>query len=377
MGLLTRTKNASPSPQEHLRVDSRPTPWTPLLIGGSMAALILTSGLVAAFVKVDQILPVPGKLQPIRTTQEFSPPELGVVSQVLVKEGETVSKGQAMVMLNPVILEGKQAALQEQKGEITIISQAEIDRLNSAIGEAESEIQGLEAEKQIILEQLVSLETLEQEGAASKFQLLDYRRQLSDVNARLNSTQQSLQRLEAESRQKQAELRREASANRADRVETEQRLRQVVIRASLEGTILNLKAKPGLVASVDEVLLELVPTDNLEATVYVSNQDLAFVRPGQNAELAVQAYDPNKFGRIPATVYLIGTDSLPPDDTYDYPHFPINLKLDQQVLEHQGRAYPLQAGMAVTANLKLEQRTLMELFFSAISRSGDAIRTIR
>ena len=377
MGLLTRTNNTSPSHQEHLRVDSRPTPWASLMIGGSMAALILTSGLVAAFVKVDQIVPVPGKLQPIRTTQEFSPPELGVVSEVLVSEGETVAKGQAMVRLNPVILKGKQVALQEQRGEIRVISQAEMDRLNGAIGEAESEIQGLEAEKQIIREQLASLEKLEQEGAASKFQLLDYLRQLTDVNARLSSTQQSLQRLRAESKQKQAELRQQASENRADRVETEQRLRQVVIRASLEGTILNLKAKPGLVATVDEVLLELVPSDNLEATVYVSNQDLAFIRPGQNADLAIKAYDSNKFGRIPATVVLISTDSLPPDDVYDYFHFPINLKLSKQVLEYRGRAYPLQAGMAVEAHLKLEQRTLLGLLLSTISRGGDAIRTIR
>ena len=116
MGLLTRNKQPISSQQEHLRLESRPTPWTPLFIGGSMAALVLTTGVVAAFVKVDQIVPVPGKLQPIRTTQEFSPPEAGVVSQVLVKEGEKVSKGQAMVMLNPVILEGRQAALQEQKG---------------------------------------------------------------------------------------------------------------------------------------------------------------------------------------------------------------------------------------------------------------------
>lgn len=197
------------------------------------------------------------------------------------------------------------------------------------------------------------------------------------MNAKLSRTKQTLDRLAAESRQKQAELRQQASENRADRVETAQRLRQVVIRASLDGTILDLRAKPGLVASADEVLLELVPSDNLEATVYVSNQDLAFVRPGQPADVGVEAYDPSKFGRISATVNLIGTDSLPPDEIYNFPHFPVNLKLDKQVLEHQGRAYPLQAGMAVTANLKLEQRTLLDLFFSAISRSGDAIRTIR
>lgn len=377
MALLSRRPTRPAGVSDQLRLESRPTPWTPIVIGGSMAALVVSTIAVAALIKVDQIVPIPGKLQPLRTTQEFSPPESGVVSRVLVKEGDKVSKGQALVMLNPVILEGRQSALREQRGEIGAISQAEIDRLNGAIGEAESQIEGLEAEREIIREQLNSLEQLEQEGGASRFQLLEYRRQLSEVNANLSQSRQSLQRLAAESRQKQAELRQQAAQNRAERVENEQRLRQVVIRATLNGTILNLKAKPGLVASADEVLLELVPDDNLEATVYVSNKDLAFVRPGQEADLAVEAYDPAKFGRIPATVRLIGTDSLPPDDTYNFPHFPIHLKLANQSLQHEGKAYPLQAGMAVTANIKLEKRTILDLFFRAFVRSGDTIRTIR
>jgi hypothetical protein len=33
--------------------------------------------------------------------------------------------------------------------------------------------------------------------------------------------------------------------------------------------------------------------------------------------------------------------------------------------------------MAVTAQLKLEKRSLLDLFFSGLLRTGDAVRTIR
>lgn len=369
------TLPAKYSPQ--LRLESRPTPWFPIAVGGVISGLLFACVAAAAVFRVDQIVPVPGRLQPIRSTQDLSPPEPGIVSNVVVKEGERVKQGQPLVLLNPVILEGRQEALQVQSGQIRAIAEAELERLRSAIGEAESEIQGLTTERGIILEQLNSLTELEKAGGASRFQLLDYQRQLSDIDARLQRSRETVQKLQAESLQKQAELRREAAENRADRVETAQRLRQIVIRAPLDGTILNLMAKRGLVARADEVLLQLVPFDNLQASVFVSNRDLAFVRPGQQAELTVEAYDPLKFGRIPATVKTIATDALPPDETIAYPHFPVTLALSRQTFSSQGKEYPLQAGMAVTANLKLEQRTILDLLLSAISRSGDSVRMIR
>lgn len=377
MAIIRRSIQLPARNVSQVRLESRPTPWFPIVVGGAMAGLLFSCIAAAAVFRVDQIVPVPGKLQPIRSTQDLSPPEPGIVSRVLVKEGEKVRQGQPLVMLNPVILEGRKEALDVQSGQIRAIAEAELERLRSAIGEAESEIQGLTSQREIILEQLTSLRELEKAGGASRFQLLDYQRQLSNIDASLKKNRETVQRLMAESMQKQAELRREAAQNRADRVETAQRLRQIVIRATLDGTILNLTAKRGLVARADEVLLQLVPNDNLEASVFVSNRDLAFVRPGQQAELSIEAYDPIRFGRIPAKVKTIGTDALPPDDTYNYPHFPVSLTLSRQTLSNYGRDYPLQAGMAVTANLKLEQRTIMDLLISVIGRSSDSVRTIR
>lgn len=95
-------------------------------------------------------------------------------------------------------------------------------------------------------------------------------------------------------------------------MENREQLQRVVLRAPVAGTILNLKAKTSQVVGAGEVLLQLVPTDSLRAQAFISNQDLAFVRPGQKADIALAAYDRNKYGTIPGSVSTIGTDALPP-----------------------------------------------------------------
>jgi HlyD family secretion protein len=68
---------------------------------------------------------------------------------------------------------------------------------------------------------------------------------------------------------------------------------------------------------------------------------------------------------------------LPPDENGKEPHFPIGLKLAQQNINSLGKTFPLQAGMAITADLKLEKRSLLELFFSNIAGSTLSVRQMR
>ena len=111
------------------RLESRSSPWLPMLIGGSVAALVLVGLGTSALVKVDQLVRAPGKLEPIRSTQELKPPEDGVVTAVYVKEGEQVQPGQALVLLDPTILRGQQRALQDQQQQLSLITSQELVRL--------------------------------------------------------------------------------------------------------------------------------------------------------------------------------------------------------------------------------------------------------
>jgi hypothetical protein len=76
-------------------------------------------------------------------------------------------------------------------------------------------------------------------------------------------------------------------------------------------------------------------------------------------------------------VSLVSQDSLPPDPPYDYPHFPIKIDLSAQVLEHDGKRYELQPGMALQAQIKLQKLTPLQLIFSRFTKTSDAVRTMR
>jgi len=360
-----------------LRLDSRPTPMFPMLAGVALAGLVLTGLGVAAFVRVDQVVSVPGSLKPLRSTQDIKTSEPGLITSVLVKEGEQVQDGAPLITLDPTVLKGREAALSDQGVALRSSTEAEIERLQGALAELDSLSAGLRNQIAITSEQLQRVADLERQGAASRFQLLDYQKQLAGLQAQLGQNRDQRIKLQAESRQKRSELSSQQAELRANRVETGQRLQQVVLRAPFAGTVLNLSGKPRQVVGGGEVLLQLVPHDSLRAEAMVSNKDLAFVRPGQTAEINVLAYDRTKYGTVPATVKTIATDALPPDETNKEPHFPVSLKLNKQTVTSDGKTFPLQAGMAIAAELKLEKRSVLELFFSSFLRSTDAVRTLR
>ena len=62
---------------DDLRLESRPPSWMPMVIGSSLSVLVLFLLGAAALIKVDRVVPVAGRLQTLRSTQEVSPPEQG------------------------------------------------------------------------------------------------------------------------------------------------------------------------------------------------------------------------------------------------------------------------------------------------------------
>jgi multidrug resistance efflux pump len=360
-----------------LRLDSRPTPIFPMVAGAAIGVLVLSGLAVAAFVRVDQVVSVPGSLKPLRSTQDIKTTEPGVITSVLVKEGEQVQEGAPLITLDPTVLKGRKEALSDQNLALRSSTEAEIERLQGALAELDSAEIGLRSQIAITSKQLQRVADLERQGAASSFQLFDYPKQLAMLQAQLGQNRDQRTRLQAESKQTRSELIGKVAENRASQVETGQRLQQVVVRAPFAGTVLNLSGKQRQVVAGGEKLLQLVPHDSLRAEAMVSNIDLAFVRPGQTAEINILAYDRTKYGTIPAVISTIATDALPPNDNYKFPHFPVYLKLTKQIVTADGKDYPLQAGMAISTEMKLEKRSVLELFLSSFLRTTDAVRTLR
>jgi len=348
---------------EALRLESRPSPVLPMVLAGTLSVLTLTAITAVAVVQVDQIVIVPGKLVTKRSTQALTTPERGVVREVLVKSGERVQAGQALVVLDPRV---QRSDVDELRSQLT----AEISRQQSAKARVDERIRGLERQEAIDERLLAPFRRLAAEGAAAEMQVIEKERQLEATRRELAEARQEQQTLQFESQRTQAELR-------ADLVGARSKLDLVTLRAPVTGTVIDLQAQSGQVADGNDSLLKLVPLDELQAQVFAPNTDLAFIRSGQKAEIAFSAYDKSLYGTLPASVLRVSEDALPPSEEYDYPNFPITLTLSRQAITARGRSFALQPGMAITAEIKLQKRTVMQLLFSRFNQSLDAVRTMR
>ena len=96
-----------------------------------------------------------------------------------------------------------------------------------------------------------------------------------------------------------------------------------------------------------------VPNGKFDASIYVPNKDIGFVKIGQKAKVRIDAYPSSRYGELNGEVSLIGADVLPPDNTSNSYRFPINLTLDKSWLMAGEIKIPLRAGMSITSNLKI------------------------
>jgi hemolysin D len=161
----------------------------------------------------------------------------------------------------------------------------------------------------------------------------------------------------------------------------QQTLNYQEVKAPVNGTVFDLKAGTGYVTppTQTEPLLKIVPDDYLIAEVNVTNEDIGFVRRQMKADVRINTFSFSEFGDIKGQVVSIGSDALPPDEINRVARFPIKIKLDQQALNVRGREpLELQSGMAVTANIKVnEDRTVLSLFTELFEKKIDDIKGVR
>lgn len=158
----------------------------------------------------------------------------------------------------------------------------------------------------------------------------------------------------------------------------EQTLTYQELRAPVSGTVFNLQAnQPGYVANSTEPIMEIVPSDSLVARVFITNQDIGFVREGMTVDVRVDSFPYSEFGQLEGTLVHIGSDALPPDEVNPYYRFPADVELDVQSINIGGEPVPLQSGMSLTANIKTRPRRVIMIFADLFTRKIDSLKTGR
>ena len=124
--------------------------------------------------------------------------------------------------------------------------------------------------------------------------------------------------------------------------------------------------------------MTLVPIgETLRAEVWVSNEDIGFVRPGQPVQIKLAPYPFHKYGLLEGVVATVGVDATDAGE----PGAPGGVRrgtahryrtlvdMKRQSLGFEGTELPLASGMLVDAEMQLGTRSVLEYLLSPVRRA--------
>lgn len=402
-------------------------------------AVIFFGILWLSFAKIDIVVSARGKVVPSGEIKILQPIETGVISKILVKEGEHVEKDQVLMQIDPSVTQTSLASKEKD----LMVHMLENERLSALVENKKpnwSKFEHLDQsllqeQKDLYIHQYDSLSASKSQYAMKKSQAeAQYRSAKSDVQrleGLLHKEQTRLQRMEKvldiiarneyEEVQKSAHNSREQlnmarhkeheSKQHLKEVEQEAKVyveqtistwfnqllekkkelraleseinaisfqnRQQQIKAPLSGYIGKLMVNTeGGVVTPAEKLISLVPDDApLIIKATVLNQDIGFIAKQMSAAIKIDTFTFQKYGLIEGVVDTIGNDAI--EDEKQGLIYEIKVVPTSTSLMVEGKEKRLEPGMNVTTEIKVGKRRIIEFFIYPIIQYMDEGLSVR
>ncbi|MGX2975434.1 HlyD family type I secretion periplasmic adaptor subunit [Ursidibacter arcticus] len=150
-----------------------------------------------------------------------------------------------------------------------------------------------------------------------------------------------------------------------------QRQQFMQIRSPIDGVVQQLQAYTiGGVVTTAQTLMVIAPEqDNLEIEAMITNEDMGFVKTGQDVIIKVRAFPYTRYGYITGTVKNISLDAIH-NEKLGYV-FSTTISMNRNALIVEGQTIPLKQGMVVTAEIKTGKRSVMDYLLSPLKTTID------
>ncbi|MBI4694381.1 MAG: HlyD family type I secretion periplasmic adaptor subunit [Gammaproteobacteria bacterium] len=158
------------------------------------------------------------------------------------------------------------------------------------------------------------------------------------------------------------------SAYGEELAKAERKVALQTLTAPLDGTVQQLAVHTvGGVVTEAQPLMLLVPDDSpIEVEAMVPNQDIGFVREGQEAVIKVETFNFTKYGFVRGNVVKVSHDAVA--DEKRGLNYIAHLSLDATTMNIDGNEVKLAPGMAVSAEVKMGTRKVIEFLLSPLLR---------
>lgn len=281
--------------------------------------------------------------------------------------------------------------------------QASIDEQTALIRTARERVGVRESSVKLNVGTKINLFDAQESLQRSQAQIASDRGQQGETRAAIaelaSQRAKTISQFVADNEAKLAEAERKAEDFAQQAAKADAKLARTRLVAPIDGVVLQLGVTTiGQVVTSGQQLMTIAPVDGaLQVEVFVSNLDIGFVHAGQRAEVKVDAFPFTRFGVAPAVVTRIAADAIDEQEAKrrqsnlasapqaagtgaapGQPQsfvFPVTLTLDKPTLDVYGRAAPLAPGMTVTAEIKTDQRRVIDYLLSPLAKvTSEAMR---
>ena len=215
---------------------------------------------------------------------------------------------------------------------------------------------------------------IEQEGelAAQRSRLKELSAALLEAKGQRNAQIAETRRMALDSLN---EAEQKTTTYGQELVKTETRGRLMTLTAPVDGTVQQLAVHTvGGVVTPAQALMVVVPKDKaLEVEAFLENKDIGFVDAGQIAEVKIETFPFTKYGTIHASITHVSHDAI--NDEKRGLIYSTRARLDRTTMQIEEKTVSLTPGMAVTVEIKIGKRRVIEYFLSPLMQySSESLR---
>ncbi len=355
----------------------------------------------ADFAVIDQITRAPGQVIASQRSQVIQSQDGGTIEQLLVKDGDTVDRGQVLVRLEKARSEASYLEARAKSAGLT----ATVARLRAEVfgGEPvfppmlanypqfrdnqlvlfrkrksaiEEEVSALETLVALAQRELEMTQPLLKTGDVSRTEVLRLERQVAEVSAQItNKRNRYFQDAQAELSKALEDLAgiEQTMAQRITQVD------QTELKAPLHGVVKNVRitTRGGVIRPGEEVM-QIVPLeDDLLIEARVMPADIAFIKPGLSATVKIDAYDYTIYGDLPGKLTYISPDTLTEDLRQgEQPYYRVRVRTDgRRFSGRPNEDLEIQPGMTATVEIRTGSNTVLKYLTKPVVKTlSEALR---
>ncbi|OPH39569.1 HlyD family type I secretion periplasmic adaptor subunit [Moraxella equi] len=348
----------------------------------------------ASFAKIDQVTRAQATVIASDRTQEIQAADNGILSELLVKEGDDVKKGDLLAILEE---ERAKAALDNSATKAAAL-RARVARLEAEIFDrplnfpeevqkyteyVQNQTELYNRRRQAITQDVASLqkmldlakrelamnEPLLAHGDVSQADVIRLRRQVADIEAQItNKRNKYFEDAQTELTKAQEELESESEQLR-DRTQV---LEEKRLFAPVDGKVNNIAVTTiGGVVRPGDTIMQLLPTSSdLIVEAKVQPVDIAYVKEGQTASVKLDAYDYSIFGAMNGEVIYISPDTLMEKTPQgDKPYYRVQIRIAGAQVAAREDEIVIKPGMTASVDIKAMERTVLSYLTKPITKT--------